>query len=165
MSKAIAKIKEEFYAVLPPTVFFFIALHIVAIVRVLMNKGTGIPLATTASVAISALVLGKSVLLADMMPLINRYPQKPLIYNVIWKSLIYLVVATIIHYLERLWDFAKEAGGVAAGNEAMLVQMVWPHFLAIQVLLFVLILMYCTMHELTRALGRDKVLKIFFGPV
>jgi len=165
MSKAIAKIKEEFYAVLPPTVFFFIALHIVAIVRVLMNKGTGIPLATTASVAISALVLGKSVLLADMMPLINRYPQKPLIYNVVWKTLIYLVVATIIHYLERLWDFAKEAGGVAAGNEAMLVQMVWPHFLAIQVLLFVLILMYCTMHELTRALGRDKVLKIFFGPV
>jgi len=165
MSKAIAKIKEEFYAVLPPTLFFFIALHIVAIVRVLMNKGTGIPLATTASVAISALVLGKSVLLADMMPLINRYPQKPLIYNVVWKTLIYLVVATIIHYLERLWDFAKEAGGVAAGNEAMLVQMVWPHFLAIQVLLFVLILMYCTMHELTRALGRDKVLKIFFGPV
>jgi hypothetical protein len=83
----------------------------------------------------------------------------------VWKTLIYLVVATIIHYLERLWDFAKEAGGVAAGNEAMLVQMVWPHFLAIQVLLFVLILMYCTMHELTRALGRDKVLKIFFGPV
>jgi hypothetical protein len=165
MSKAIAKIKEEFYAVLPPTAFFFIALHIVAIVRVLMNKGTGIPLATTASVAISALVLGKSVLLADMMPLINRYPQKPLIYNVVWKTLIYLVVATIIHYLERLWDFAKEAGGVAAGNEAMLVQMVWPHFLAIQILLFVLILMYCTMHELTRALGRDKVLKIFFGPV
>jgi hypothetical protein len=145
--------------------FFFFALHIVAIIRVLMNKDTGIPLSTTTSVAIAALVLGKSVLLADMMPLINRYPQKPLIYNIAWKTLVYMLVASVIHYLERLWDFAKEAGGVAAGNDAMLAQIVWPHFWATQILLFLLILMYCTMHELTRVIGRDKVRKIFFGPV
>jgi hypothetical protein len=163
MSKATAKIKEEFYAVLPPTLFFFFALHIVAIIRVLMNKDTGIPLSTTTSVAIAALVLGKSVLLADMLPMINRYPQKPLIYNVVWKTLIYLVVATIIHYLERLWDFAKVAGGVVAGNDALLAHIVWPHFWAIQILLFMLIVMYCAMNELTRAIGRDKVQKIFFG--
>jgi hypothetical protein len=165
MSKATAKIKEEFYAVLPPTLFFFFALHIVAIIRVLMNKDTGIPLSTTTSVAIAALVLGKSVLLADMMPLINRYPQKPLIYNIAWKTLVYMLVASVIHYLERLWDFAKEAGGVAAGNDALLTHIVWPHFWATQILLFLLILMYCTMHEFTRVIGRDKVRKIFFGPV
>jgi hypothetical protein len=28
-----AKLKEEFYAVIPPTVFFFIALHIVGFIR------------------------------------------------------------------------------------------------------------------------------------
>ena len=165
LSKITAKIKEEFYAVLPPTIFFFVALHIVAIIRVLMNKGTGIPLSTTASIVVSSLVLGKSDLLADMLPLINRYPQKPLIYNVAWKTLIYMVVASIIHYLERLWDFAKEAGGVVAGNDALLAKIVWPHFLAIQILLFNLVVVYCTMHELTRVIGRDKVLTIFFGPV
>jgi hypothetical protein len=26
-----------------------------------------------------------------------------------------------------------------------------------------LIVMYCTMHELVRVIGRDKVLEIFFG--
>jgi hypothetical protein len=164
VSKVTEKIKEEFYAILPPTLYFFIALHIIAIIRVLINKGTGIPLSTTASIAVSALVLGKSVLLADMLPLINRYPQKPLIYNVVWKTLVYMVVASIIHYLERLWDFAKEAGGVVAGNDALLAKIVWPHFAAIEILLFVLIVMYCTMHELTRVIGRDKVLKILFGP-
>jgi hypothetical protein len=30
----IAKLKEEFLALLPPTIFFFVALHIVAFVRV-----------------------------------------------------------------------------------------------------------------------------------
>jgi hypothetical protein len=29
----------------------------------------------------------------------------------------------------------------------------------------VLILAYCTMHELSRAIGRDKVLRMFFGPM
>lgn len=42
MNKLSAKLKEEFVALIPPTIFFFVALHIVALVRVLMLKGTGI---------------------------------------------------------------------------------------------------------------------------
>jgi hypothetical protein len=32
MSKISSKLKEEFLALLPPTIFFFVALHIVAFV-------------------------------------------------------------------------------------------------------------------------------------
>ena len=49
MSKVTAKIKEEFLAVLPPTIFFFVALHIVALVRMLMNKGTNLQVTTSIS--------------------------------------------------------------------------------------------------------------------
>ena len=31
--------------------------------------------------------------------------------------------------------------------------------------LFVLIAMYCTMQELARVIGKEKVLRIFFGPM
>jgi len=164
MSKLSTKLKEEFFALLPPTIFFFIALHIVAFVRVLMLKGTGISPLSSISVAIAALILGKAVLLADMLPPINRFPDKPLIYNVAWKTLIYLLMATLIHYLERLIDFSRQAGGLVAGNEKLLKEIVWPHFWAIQIILLVLIVMYCTTHELVRVIGRDKVLRIFFGP-
>jgi len=165
MSMLSAKLKEEFLAVLPPTIFFFIALHIVAFIRVLMLKGTGISPQSSISVLVAALILGKSVLIADMLPWINRFPTKPLIYNVSWKTVIYLLIATLIHYLERLFDFARETGGVAAGNEKLLAHMVWPHFWAIQIILLVLILMYCTMRELVRVIGKDKVSQIFFGPM
>jgi hypothetical protein len=165
MSKVASKVKEEFLAVIPPTLFFFVALHIVAVVRVLMAKGTGLPPLSTISIAVAALILGKSVLIADMLPLINRYPAKPLIYNVVWKTMIYLCVSAIIHYLERLYDFWKQAGSLAAGNEKLLAEMVWPHFWAIQIILLVLILMYCTGHELVRVIGKEKVRRIFFGPL
>jgi hypothetical protein len=39
------------------------------------------------------------------------------------------------------------------------------HFWAIQIMLLALIVMYCTMHELVRVIGREKVLRIFFGPM
>ena len=159
------KLKEEFFKLLPPTIFFFVALHIVAFVRVLMLKGTGISPTSSISIAVAALILGKAVLIADLLPMINRFPNKPLIYNVAWKTLIYLLVATLIHYLERLVDFWRQAGGLVAGNEKLLAEMVWPHFWAIQLILLVLIAMYCTIHELMRVIGRDKLLRIFFGPL
>jgi hypothetical protein len=160
-----AKLKEEFFKLLPPTIFFFVALHIVAFVRVLMLKGTGISPLSTISIAIAALILGKAVLLADLLPMVNRFPNKPLIYNVAWKTLIYLVMATLIHYVERLIDFWRQTGSFVAGNQKLLAEIIWPHFWAIQIILFVLIAMYCTMHELVRVMGREKVMRIFFGPM
>jgi hypothetical protein len=81
------------------------------------------------------------------------------------KTLIYLLLATLIHYLERLVDFWRQAGDLVAGNEKLLAEIVWPHFWAIQISLLVLIVMYCTMHELVRVIGKEKVLRIFFGPM
>jgi hypothetical protein len=159
------KLKEEFFKILPPTIYFFVALHLVMFIRVLMLEGTGLSPYSSASIAVAALVLGKAVLLADMLPMINRFPAKPLIYNIAWKTVIYVLMAGVIHYLERLVDFWRQAGGFVAGNQKLLGEIIWPHFWAIQIILFVLIAMYCTMHELVRVIGKEKMLRIFFGPM
>jgi hypothetical protein len=159
------KLKEEFFKLLPPMIFFFVALHIVALIHVLMLKKTGIALSSSISIAVAALILGKAVLIADMLPFINRFPDKPLIYNAAWKTVIYWLIAGVIHYVERLIDFWRQAGSVVAGNQKLLAEIVWPHFWAIQIILFVLIAMYCTVHELVRVIGKEKVVRIFFGPM
>ena len=165
MRKILEKLKEEFFAILPPTIYFFIALHIVAFIRVLMAKGSHfVPLSTT-SITVASLILGKAVLIADMVPAINRYPDRPLAYNVAWKTAIYWLMATVIHYLERLIDFSRQAGSLAAGNAKLFAEIVWAHFWAVQIILLVLILVYCTAHELGRVIGRKKLLRLFFGPM
>src|SRR5262245_60816141 len=164
MHRALEKLTEEFFAVLPPTIFFFVSLHIIAFVRALIAKGSQIALLSTISMTVAALILGKAVLIADHLPGINLYPHKPLVYNVAWKTAIYMLVAAVIHYLERLFEFSRQAGGVVAGNEKLLAEIVWPHFWALQIILFLLILMYCVGCELVRVIGRDKVMRMFFGP-
>jgi hypothetical protein len=79
MSKLTTTIKHEFMELLPPTIFFFVILHIVAIIRALMTQGAGVTLQTSVSVTIAALILGKSVLIANLLPFVNRFPDKPLI--------------------------------------------------------------------------------------
>ena len=165
MHKILDKIKEEFFAILPPTIFFFVALHILTFIRVLIARGSHFEPLSTASIAVASLILGKAVLIADMLPPINRYPSKPLAYNIAWKTAIYMVMATLIHYLERLIEFSRQAGGIVAGNERLLAEIVWPHFWAEEIILFLLILVYCTARELVRVIGKEKMLRLFFGPL
>jgi hypothetical protein len=75
------------------------------------------------------------------------------------------VVSLFIHYLERLYDFSRQAGGIAAGNKKLLAEMVWPHFWAVQIILALMIFMYCVGNELTRVIGRDRMQRMFFGPL
>ena len=163
MRKVFEKIKEELLALLPPTVYFLIALSLVAEIHALMLKGTGISGWTSAQVLVGALILGKAVLISDLLPFVNRYPDKPLAYNIAWKGGIYFLVATLIHYLERLIDFWKAAGGFAAGNRELLAHIVWPHFWAVQIVLLILIFNYCLLHELARVMGAAKMRHMFFG--
>src|SRR5438046_8995660 len=127
MTKLSTTLKKEFFELVPPTICFFVALHIVAFVRVVMLKGIGVAPSSSISIAVAALILGQAVLIADLLPMINRFPNTPLLYNVAWKTLIYLLMATLLHYVERLIDFWRQTGGFVAGNKELLTKIVWPH--------------------------------------
>jgi len=164
MSRFVSIVKKEITELIPPTIFFFIALHIVVLMRYLMLKGTGIPIVSSFVVTVAALTLGKSVLIVDAFPFINRYPGRPLAYNIAWKTAIYSVVASFIHYLENLYDFWRQTGDLAAANQKLLAAVVWPHFVATEILLIGIVFIYCTIREIIRAIGPDKAREMFFGP-
>jgi hypothetical protein len=94
-------------------------------IHVLMLKGTAIYTSSSISIAVAALILGNAVLVADMVPMINRFPNKPLTYNIAWKTAIYLLISAVLHYLERLIDFWRETGSFVAGNERLLSLIIW----------------------------------------
>jgi hypothetical protein len=156
-------LKHEFHEVLPPTIFFLIAFHIVVFNRRLMLREYGLPLVSITSATVAALLIAKVVLITDTFAVINRFPAKPLMYNVVWKTMIYAVAALLIHYLEHLVPLWWRTGDLGAANRQLVHEIVWPHFWGTQMWLIVLLFVYCALRELIRAIGREKVIEMFFG--
>ena len=156
-------LKHEFHEVIPPTIFFLISFHIVVLDRKLMLRQYGLPLSSIASATVGALLVAKVVLISDALPFVNRFPDKPLMYNVVWKTMIYVAAAFVVHYLEHLFEHWRNVGSLAEANRELLEQIVWPRFAAVQIMLIVLIFVYCVARELARVLGPHTVRELFFG--
>jgi hypothetical protein len=163
MSKFVHGVKHLIEELIPPATFFFVAFQLLAFTRSLMLRQYGIEVTTFLTATIGALVAAKVILLADLLPFINRFPGRPLVCNIAWKTTIYFAAAFVVHYLEELLHFYHQERGIMAANRQMLDEIVWPHFWAIQIWLMVLLLIYCTLHELVSALGRDRMRELFFG--
>ena len=163
MNKLGRLIDKEVRELLPPTIFFFIAFHILALFRALILRQYGIQMSTVAGATVAALVVGKVVLIADALPFVNRFPEKPLMYNVAWKTLIYIVAALVVHYLEHLIPVWWRMRDLAEANRQLGQEIVWPHFWAIQLWLLVLFFVDRAIRELVRAMGPREVRRMFFG--
>ena len=163
MSRIWEVMKREFHEVLPPTIFFLVAFHIVILDRILLLRQYGLPLSSVAGATVAALLVAKIVLITDKFPFVNRFPDKPLIYNVVWKTAIYVAASLLAHYLEHLIPAWWRMGAFLPAARHLWGEIVWPHFWAIQLWLIVLIFIYCSSRELVRAVGRKQVQMMFFG--
>ncbi len=156
------KVKHELRELIPVTIFFFVAFQLLAFTETMMLEQYGIRVSVFLSATVGALVVAKVVLIADHLPLINRFPEKPLIYNVIWKTCIYFTASLIVRYVEHLIEAWRGAASFAEANRHLIDEIVWPHFWGVQLWLLVLLLVYCALRELVRALGRDRIIRLFF---
>jgi hypothetical protein len=128
-----------------------------------MLREYGLPLASAAGATVAALLIAKVVLITDKFAFINRFPDKPLLYNVVWKTVIYAVAALLIHYLEHLVPIWWHIGDLGAAPRQLVSEIVWPHFWATQLWLIVLLFVYCALRELVRAIGPEQVHAMFLG--
>lgn len=165
MRGILAKIKHEVLEVIPPTVFFFVAIGLLILTKRLMLQQYGIEFADFGAAIVGALIVGKVVLIADHLPFINKFPNKPLIYNVIWKTIVYVLAAFIVRLGEHLIPLILKYGSFREATVHLVDDVIWPHFWIIYIWLSVLLFVYCSLRELIQVIGKDQVLRLFFGVV
>jgi hypothetical protein len=161
--KLLNAIKRDYLELLPPAIFFFIAFMLILITKRLILTEYGIPWTGFGAAFVGAFLVGKVVLIVDKLPCVNRFADRRLIYTASWKCLIYILAANLVQYLEHVVPLLLKHKGLFEAHQLFLSETVWPHFWLIQIWLTVLFFVYCSLRELVRVIGRDKVVRIFFG--
>jgi hypothetical protein len=156
---------REFRHVLPPTIFFFVGFNLILLTKRLflaeyLIQITGFAIATT-----SALIVGKVVLVADKMPFIRRFDTAPLIQPILFKAIVYTLLVFVVRLVEAFIHYAVEGGAVGGGAfiRHQLGHFSWNHFIATQLWIFVLFLIYSTAAQINELLGDGELFKILFA--
>jgi hypothetical protein len=147
----------------PVVLFFFICFTLVEITEIFIRKHEEHVEFHFFVILISSLVMGKVVLISNYLPLINLFDNKPLIYNTVWKTLIYVSMSIVVRIIERLAPLLFDRESVSDASSEMVRMLQGVPFWISQMWLIALFLVFVGYQELIEAIGSQKVRKLFFG--
>jgi hypothetical protein len=154
---------HELYEILPPTIFFLIGFNLVALTTNLILAEYSVAFANFTLATAAALVIGKSVLVANAMPFLRRYDRGPLIRPILFKTLVYWAIVFVARLLEHFVRFCLiEHNPVGSFLPHMVATFSWHRFAAIQIWILVLFLIYVTASELNHLFGDGELRRILF---
>lgn len=159
-----AELLHEFRQVVPPTIFFFIGFNLILFTKRLILADYLIQFGGFFIATAAALIVGKVVLVADKMPVLRRFDYAPLAYPILFKTIIYTLFVFVARLIEAFFHYLVDGGVVGGGRfvEHVLGNFSWSRFIATQLWVFVLFLVYVTASELNALVGDGELFKIFF---
>lgn len=163
MNKIVAFLKKEFLEMLPPTIFFFVVFQLVVISRSVLGAELNISMVTSAAAAIAALIVGKSILVADALPPFRWFRDNRLIYNVVWRTALYMSIIIIFQVLEEFIPLISKYGGFASASEHFIADVDGLRFWATHMILVVFLIFYSFATALINVVGIDRFFAVFFG--
>jgi hypothetical protein len=161
--RAGAFLLHEFLEILPPTIFFFLGFNLIVLTTNLILADYGAQVASFLIATASALLVAKAVLVANAMPAIRRYDRAPLIRPILFKTVFYWAAVFIVRLLEH-WIRYRFGGDYVFGGflPHVVANFSWDRFIAIQLWIFVLFLVYVTASEFNRLFGHGELRRILF---
>ena len=153
-----AFVLRELREMLPPTIFFFIGFNLILLTTNLLVANYGAAFGSFMLVTGGALVVGKAVLVANATQSIRRYNRAPLIRPILFKTVFYWAVVLVARLLEhwiRFWLVEHHPLGTFLPY--IVETFDWHRFIAIQLWIFVLFLVYETATELNHLFGQGEL--------
>jgi hypothetical protein len=154
---------REFLEILPPTIFFIIGFNLIVFTTNLILADYGAQFASFMLATAGALIVAKALLVANAMSVIRRYDRAPLIRPILFKTVFYWAAVFIARLLEHWIEYLLSRDYVFGGflkNE--IAAFSWHRFIAVQLWIFVLFLVYVTASEFNRLFGHGELRRILF---
>ncbi len=157
------RLKAEFLSVLPAVVFFFVTGNFINFTHMLLFHKQQIPVFTELRLLIGAAIVGKVLPLVDLLPFLNVFPGKPLIYPILWKTSIYSLGILLFRYCDFLTPFIFKYKDLGVAIRQFVLQQDWYWFWGIQLWVFAVLFVYLAGKEMIEEIGGARVRRLFFG--
>ncbi len=162
MSRALKWLGSELLDVLPILVFFFLVFNVRVLTDSLVfGRLVASPLSELGILG-KALVASKVVLLTDLLPFVDSFQDKPLIWSTCWKTVFYSIGAVVFRLLDDLFPLVARFRGLRPAVERLVADQDWPSFFGIQIWLCSLLLFFVATRELVIAVGGGRVVSTMF---
>jgi hypothetical protein len=161
-SRALAFIIREFKEMIPPTLFFVVGFNLIVLTTQLVLDDYRLQFFNFMVATTAALVVGKSVLIANALPFLRHFDRAPLIQPILFKTSVYFLIVFLVRFLEKLIEYLVGGGTLAGIPEYVHEHFTWHRFAAIQVWIFVLFLIYTTAIEVSALFGDGELVRAFF---
>ncbi len=153
---------KELRIVLPPTIYFFCAFNLIVFTTNLMVHHYWFAVSKFLVATMLALVVGKVILVTEKFRFIDRYRGPPLIRAILFKTVLYSVIVTLVRVGEVFFHIIRDDRGSAIAFQEALDDFTWYRFIAIQIWLLTCFLIYVTTVELNVALGKGRMTSLLF---
>ncbi len=162
--KALKWLYEEWIKIRAGFFFFAGMASLIVLTDRILGRHSDVLVPSFGRAIIGGLVAGKVLLIVDMVPFIERYGHKPLVYSVAWKSLLYFSTFLAFKYLEPLVRGLFRGLGFAGANRLALGYFTEAHTWALLLWVSVLTVFFVGMREVSRRLGPHKLRDLILGP-
>lgn len=157
--RALIWLGHEFLEMLPAVIFFAVGFNVIVLTTNLILSEYALRAGNFLLAITGALVVGKAVLVANATPFLRRYDTVPLAWSILYKAVMYCVFV----FLARLIEAGLEDWFAGRSLAEALAKFSWHRFLAIQIWLFVLFLIYVTFSELSLLVGEGELRRMLFN--
>ena len=104
-SRLLVFVVKELREVLPPTLFFAVGFNLIVLTTNLILADYLVSFGSFMVATVTALVVGKAVLVANAMPFLRRFDSAPMIQPVLFKTIVYWAVVFLVRFLEKLIEY------------------------------------------------------------
>jgi hypothetical protein len=162
MRKFIAIVAREMREAVPALLFFLVVFHMLLITKNVILEGHSITATNAAVATVGALIVSKAILVADKLPIARLFSGR-MLYNILWKALLFSAVSLLFRFVEELIPLIAKHNSFVAAVTHMAEEVSWPHFWVLQMWLYTALLLYCLISDLVHEIGAVKFKKILLG--
>lgn len=154
---------REIKEAVPATIFFFFLFHMVSLTKDVALHTYSIDVLRAVTATLGALLVAKAILVVEALSIANVF-SKRLAAHIVWKTILFAIVALLFRLLEESIHLRSEYGGMLAAMRELRHGIQWPLFGVTMMWVTGGLLLFTTATELSRLVGKGRVREMLSGP-